>query len=257
VIRIFSYGGGVQSTAALVLAARRVIDFPVFVFSNVGDDSENPDTINFVNEVAKPYAAENGIEFVELGGKQTLLESLYRRERSVHIPVRMNNGAPGRRGCTTDYKVRRIARFTRQRGATESTPTVVGMGISTDEFHRMRTSSGIPWQTLAYPLIDLRLSRSDCAQLIADAGLPVPPKSSCWFCPMKRKADWQELHDTKPLLFAASVELEKMLNVRREKLGRDPVWLSNTRRPLDEAIGNERQLPSESDPGCEAGYCMV
>ena len=39
-LRSFSYGGGVQSTAALVLACRREIDFPLFIFANTGDDSE-------------------------------------------------------------------------------------------------------------------------------------------------------------------------------------------------------------------------
>lgn len=42
-LRVFSYGGGVQSTAALVLAAQGRIDFPAFVFANVGEDSEHPD----------------------------------------------------------------------------------------------------------------------------------------------------------------------------------------------------------------------
>lgn len=45
-IRAFSYGGGVQSTAALVLAAQGIIDYPLFLFSNVGDDSEHPGTLS-------------------------------------------------------------------------------------------------------------------------------------------------------------------------------------------------------------------
>lgn len=57
-LRTFSYGGGVQSTAALVLPAQARIDFPVFLFSNVGDDSEHPDTLRYVEDVAKPYAAK-------------------------------------------------------------------------------------------------------------------------------------------------------------------------------------------------------
>ena len=43
-LRVFSYGGGVQSTAALVLASQHKIDFKTFLFCNVGDDSENPAT---------------------------------------------------------------------------------------------------------------------------------------------------------------------------------------------------------------------
>lgn len=46
-LRVFSYGGGVQSTGALVLAAQGRIDFPTFLFCNVGDDSEHPGTLLF------------------------------------------------------------------------------------------------------------------------------------------------------------------------------------------------------------------
>jgi hypothetical protein len=43
----------------------------------------------------------------------------------------------------------------------------------------MRSDSGIAHERVAYPLIDLRLDRAACVQIIRQAGLPVPPKSSC------------------------------------------------------------------------------
>ncbi|MEU8804899.1 hypothetical protein AB0C35_45775, partial [Spirillospora sp. NPDC048819] len=59
-IRAFSYGGGWQSTAALVLAAQGHIDFDRFLFANVGDDSEHPATLRYIREHAAPYAAAHG-----------------------------------------------------------------------------------------------------------------------------------------------------------------------------------------------------
>lgn len=53
-LRTISYGGGVQSTALLVLAATGRIDFTTFLMSNVGDDSEHPDTLTYVHDVAVP-----------------------------------------------------------------------------------------------------------------------------------------------------------------------------------------------------------
>lgn len=41
-MRVFSFGGGVQSTAVLVLSAHGVLPYKQFIFSNVGDDSEHP-----------------------------------------------------------------------------------------------------------------------------------------------------------------------------------------------------------------------
>src|SRR5947209_1941983 len=49
-LKVFSFGGGVQSTAALVLAARGEIDYQTFLFANVGGDSENPETLRYVRE---------------------------------------------------------------------------------------------------------------------------------------------------------------------------------------------------------------
>ena len=53
-LRSISYGGGVQSTALLVLAAQKRIDFRTFLMANVGDDSENPGTLRYLEEYAKP-----------------------------------------------------------------------------------------------------------------------------------------------------------------------------------------------------------
>lgn len=50
-LRVFSFGGGVQSTAALVLQAQGKIDFDMFVHANVGDDSEHPDTVAYMRDV--------------------------------------------------------------------------------------------------------------------------------------------------------------------------------------------------------------
>jgi hypothetical protein len=244
-IRIFSFGGGVQSTAALVLAAQGVIDFPTFVFANVGEDSENPETLAYVEAHAKPFAAASGIELVEIrkewrdGRDVTLLQSIHAGERSLSIPVRMSgSGAPGNRGCTGDFKIKPLAKFAKERGATGIDPAILGLGISLDEFQRMRNDSGFSWVQHEYPLIQLRLDRAACMALIERAGLPLPPKSSCWFCPMHNTAQWAEMRRRRPELFEQAAALEDTLNARRLMLGKDPVWM-------------------HFEDSCESGYCMV
>jgi hypothetical protein len=123
----------------LVLAAQRRIDFPVFLFANVGEDSEDPATLEYIERYAKPYAAENGIRLVELRRKRRdgSTEMLYGRltragSRSLPIPVRMSNGAPGTRSCTSDFKIRVVGRWLKANGATEANPATVGIGISLD-----------------------------------------------------------------------------------------------------------------------------
>lgn len=260
-LRAFSFGGGVQSMAALVLAAQGKIDFPTFLFSNVGEDSENPETLSYFRQIAVPYAEQHGVTLHELrkprrgGGDDTLLDNVLRVQRSVPIPVRMASGAPGRRNCTTTFKVRVIANWLKHHGATPEQPAVLGLGISMDEFQRMRTHSGFDHYTLDYPLIAERLRREDCQRIIRDAGLDVPPKSSCWFCPFHKVGDWVEMRRHQPALFQKSVELESLLNRRRDTLGKDHVFLCNRRKPLDEAIPADATDAVEADGGCESGYC--
>lgn len=253
-MRVFSFGGGVQSTAALVLAAQGRIDYRVFLFANVGDDSENPDTLAYVRDVSAPYALANGLELIEIrrqtNGGETLYQRTLRETRSIKIPVRMRNGAPGARSCTQDYK-RAVIRRHLGTGA-----HVVALGISWDEVHRMRTDSGYKNITNEYPLIDLRLARFDCLRIVREAGLPQPPKSSCWFCPFHSTAAWQELRRKRPLLFEAAADLETKLNEKRAALGKDKVYLTSKGGSLRDVIADQPSLIDDDD-NCESGYCMV
>lgn len=264
-LEVFSYGGGVQSTAALILAAQGKINYRVFLFCNVGEDSEHPETLRYVREIASPYAQTHGLTFIHLQKtrRNGEVESIYQRltrpeSRSIGIPVRMSNGAPGNRTCTVDFKILVVARWTKQHGATKETPAMVGLGISLDEFQRMRTDSGIAHERLAYPLIDLRLDRSACIEIIRQAGLPVPPKSSCWFCPFHTMQVWQHMRQEQPDLFEKAVKLEQSINARRLHLGRDEVWLCRKLKPLDKATTDHVQTSLfDDDPPCESGYCFV
>jgi hypothetical protein len=274
-IRAISYGGGVQSTALLALAAAGRINFPLFLFANVGDDSEDPRTLDYVRDVATPYAATHGIDLVELrrikrdGTTATIVSEIERPgSRRVGIPVFMSNGAPGNRSCTSEFKIRVIAREVRRRGATDDDPAIVGVGISLDESHRANTRRAEKGERIVYPLIGvgeetgLRLTRADCRRIIADAGLPIPPKSSCYFCPFHRLSTWVELRRDRPDLFARAAQLEDTINATRDRLGKDHVRLTQTGLPLTEAVDDpDAQLLLDLDDGeggsCDSGFCFT
>lgn len=264
-VRVISTGGGVQSTAMLVLAAQGEIDYRTALFCNVGDDSENPATLEYLERYAKPYCDLHGIELIELqtklrdGTTDTIVKRLERQKRTVHIPMRMSgNGAPGNRSCTFDFKIKQVAKWTKAHGATVDHPASVALGISIDEYQRMKSST-VPHQVSDYPLIDRRLSRQDCMALIAGAGLPVPPKSSCFFCPFATPVYWSRLRKNEPELFAKAVELERMVNAKRDAMGRDEMWMSSALKPLDEAFSDDGQLDmfeDDTEGTCDiGGYC--
>jgi hypothetical protein len=334
-IRAVSYGGGVQSTALLVLAAERRIDFPLFLMANVGDDSEHPDTLAFVRLFAQPWADEQGIEMHVLerkrrdGSAETLMGRLIDpkkcpvckgvgsvftdrtddsavcagcegiglvESRSLPIPVRMSNGAPGNRSCTADFKIAVTGKELKRRGATADNPATIGIGISLDEIQRAANRKVDAHERVVYPLIGigeetgLKLRRSDCERVIRETVLspamtaharsvadglppkvrqqlertgftrfPIPPKSSCYFCPFHKEAAWSDLARDRPDLFEKSVQLERTLNKRRAMLGKAPVFLTRFARPLDEVINDGQELLPllSDDAGCDSGWCMT
>jgi hypothetical protein len=266
-VRAFSFGGGVQSTAALVLAADRRIDFPLFVYANVGDDHE-PETLRYVREVAKPYADEHGIELVEVergGVNKSLLHKIERLETSVPIPMRMDgSGAPGNRTCTQDFKIEPVARLLKARGATKEHPAIIGLGITVDEIQRVRSAydKRVPVQRRDYPLVRLELTRQNCLNVIEAGGLPRPPKSACFFCPYHSVEQWQKLRRDRRPEFDRAVALERSMQARRAALGKDPVWLTDQgarhKITLDRLVGHDQMtLDDEHVDNCDEGFCFT
>ena len=279
-MRTFSFGAGVQSTAVLVLQAQGRLPEPydAFLFANVGDDSEHPDTLRYYREIHVPYAEKHGIHLEEVrrvkrdGTTPTIYQELLDLpdSRGAGIPVYMSNGAPGRRSCTADFKIHVIRKWQRQNGSSKENPAVCGLGISMDEIQRARTDSGFPDQTLDYPLLDLRLRRIDCYQIIEEAGLPKPPRSACYFCPFHSMEAWRTLKRETPDLFQKAVELEEAINVKRARLvatnlvtGQQPnlrseqVWLTRKLRPLDQVVDDQLVLDLDGPDGCDTGSCFT
>lgn len=267
-LTVISYGGGVQSTAMVVLAAHGKLPYQVdaALFSNVGDDSEHPATLEYVRNEAMPRAAALGFPIHELiktkkdGTTETLMQRLTKvGGNSIPIPAYMTGGAPTNRACTADWKISVVGKWLKANGASSKDPATVCIGISTDEIQRVNPTTAPAYERIVYPLIDLEMDRSACQQVIADHGWPVPPKSSCYFCPFHRPQVWSEMRRDEPDLFIKSVELERQLIEKRKAIGKDPVYLTRLGKPLDEAIDEAQDmLPTAVDWGmCDSGHCMI
>lgn len=256
-IRLFSYGGGVQSNAVLVLAAKREIDVKTFVFANTGHDSESRKTLDYIENVARPYAEKHGIEMVEVAKKGMTLyqHAISDKNRTIPIPMRMSNGAPGTRKCTSDWKIKPIQRYAKSLGATSEEKALIGIGISMDEVQRAKDSL-VEYQEHEFPLLDLRVSRMECANIIREANLPVPPKSSCWFCPYKKIREWRDLANDEPELFDKACELEAKLEAKRGGLGKDRLYLTDKCMPLADVVAADGQLDLFEAEEC-SGYCWT
>lgn len=250
-IHATSYGGGVQSTALLVLMATGQLGEDwgpgkgIAIFANTGDDSEHPATLAYVRNVAMPYAASHGIELVEVKHATETLYQKTLRQKGVTIPMRLPSGAPANRGCTRDFKIAPINRELKRRGATKANPAIVALGISVDEYQRMKSGG-------CYPLIERRMDRAACEALIRDEGLPLPGKSACWFCPWTSPARWKVMLKSDAALFNRAVQFERDVNAK----GTVTVYLTDAGKPLDIAIVDDGQTSLFDGASCDiGGYC--
>lgn len=267
-IRVFSFGGGVQSVSTIALQALGKLPaaYDAYIFANVGADSENPATLRYIKDVAKPFMADHGIAFVEVQkAGPTLRDVIMSDRKSVVVPAFVRDGAKVRRlkrNCTDDFKIAVIDKYIASLGVTHAE---VGLGISLDEFRRVRDTDwhdSFGGQRLGfnkrreYSLIDLRMSRADCKAAIDSAGLPEPPKSSCFYCPFKKVNEWIEFRKEEPELFAQAVEIDRRIT-EKETSVQGRAFLHRYATPLEDAVANQLSIEDYENDNCEDGYCMV
>ena len=248
-----SFGAGVQSVALAVLNATGRVQprADLAVFADPG--SEEQETYRLL-PVYEAWLAEQRYPLITVRSQRGRLRD-YVWHRSTVIPAyAASSGAPGRRQCTVDWKIMPIRRYARLLGAKVLT---VQLGISFDEWHRMR-DSGARWVTNCYPLVDMQLSREDCRRIIREVGLPEPPKSHCVFCPYQSLASWQRRAIECPDEFEQCAQLEDRINERQRERGRTALYLSRTLRPLRQVCsGDQLTLDQVLLDECEGGYCFV
>jgi len=147
-----------------------------------------------------------------------------------------------KRQCTREYKVQPLTRYLYDRYPGDCIRLM--LGISVDECHRMRDSSAARIEHV-YPLVDRRLTRWQCRDIIERAGLAVPWKSSCWFCPFRTVVSQWVLVQRYPDLAGMARVLEDRINADRRIRGKDEIVVLRT-------DGVEEQVDF-----CEAGFCDV
>lgn len=248
-----SFGAGVQTTALLVLIAEGRWPRPdAIVFADTGQ--EHVETYTYMAEVSGPYARKHDLPIVVLGSEWRT--NHYAADLETYcLEHRM---LPGTwvRWCTDRYKVRPIHRYhKRVMGATAANPVESWIGISTNEAKRARPSA-VPYEVKRYPLIEMVISRDQCEDIIASAGLPVPPKSGCWFCPFMKQSSWRALKRRDPEKFGRALALESNARGADGSSKYLPMF-----GPLT-TIAAQDELPGfdaaiEDEGGCVTGNCFV
>jgi len=235
---VISYGGGVQSTALVVLSVLEGWDVDEIVHVDLVD-AESPATRRYVARFREWLRGAYGrdITVIERNMYQDMLDD----PGFTPVPWRGKFQAfMLSRQCTRQYKVAPLQRYLYDRYPGECIRLM--LGISVDEYHRMRDSSAARIEHV-YPLVDRRLTRWQCREIIERAGLEAPWKSSCWFCPYRNARSLSALIRRYPHLVEMADALEHRINAERRRRGQDEIIVLRV------------DMSAEQDDFCDAGFC--
>jgi hypothetical protein len=190
---VLSFGGGVNSTALAILLAQQGWHGHI-VFCDTG--AEYDETYHFL-QVFDGWLSQHRLSITRLGAEY--------REEHYKMPLTRAMEQYGQipliraRWCTTAYKIDPLRRWCTEHGYDPDADVMVG--IAYDEAHRQPGK--------IRPLVEWRITRDMCAQIIRGAGLPVPRKSGCWFCPFQSYSQLRHLFLERPDRFAWMIWIEQ------------------------------------------------
>jgi hypothetical protein len=237
---VISYGGGVQSTALIVLAVLEGWDIDEIVHVDLLG-AESPATREYVARFREWLRRDHGRDITIIG--RDLYGDMLARPGFTPVPWHgRREKFMLKRQCTREYKVQPLTRYLYDRYPGDCIRLM--LGISVDEYHRVRDSSAARIDHV-YPLVDRRLTRWQCREIVERAGLAVPWKSSCWFCPYRSSVSQWALVQRYPDLLGMARELEDRINTERRLRGRDEIVVLRS----DTGV--------EQGDFCEAGFCDV
>jgi hypothetical protein len=255
---VVAYGLGVNSTAMLAEFAARGIRPDLILFADTG--GEKPETYAYLC-VIRPFLAQAGFPDVTVVRYRPRTAPYYTLEQQCLHTGTLPSLAYGGKSCSLKYKrtcqddfILRVypephvrqsgGRVVRAIGydASERRRVVKAIGLDAGEHHRVRWQTRLPaaGQKLSrdqrldrdyfvywYPLYEWGFDRPRCAEVIRAAGLPVPMKSACFFCPASKKQEilWLREHHPDLLERALAIEDNAQANLTSVKgLGRSYSW---------------------------------
>ncbi len=221
-VTVVSYGGGTNSTAMLVQMARLGEQIDAVVFADTG--GERPETYAHIQAVDQ-WLCDHGYQPITMVRQTTYVgdKLVTTLEDECLQGKRLPGIAYGFGSCSDKWKQRPFKAWLRDSGITDAT---VCFGFDADEPHRAnrgdRHDSGY---VKRYPLIEWKWGRDECVAAIADAGLPQPGKSACFFCPSSKPREILDLRNKHQDLFARALTMEANADLHTIKgLGRNFSW---------------------------------
>jgi hypothetical protein len=222
-MQIVSYGGGTNSTAMLIEMIKRgeLCDF--ITFADTG--GERPETYKYV-EMFSEYLTKNGYPGIEIVKKVDKNGNVLTLEQNCLNEKMLPSIAYGFKSCSHKYKIQPQNKFynnndlAKQEWKNGNKITKL-IGYDADEYHRAKIAQDDKYN-YRYPLIEWNIGRDECIEIIKNADLQLPGKSSCFFCPNSKK---QEILSLPCNLQARAIAMEENAELTHIKgLGRNYSW---------------------------------
>lgn len=219
-----SYGGGVNSTALMLLLKREGVDFEAVFADHGGDYPETYEYIRYLHELGHPITVIKP----NASGCSTIEEYALKYRILPSMQVRW---------CTRKFKIEPLMNYYEK-------PCIEYIGFSADERRRADRYHRTTWRRwkrgteVRFPLVKRGITRQGCINIIKDAGLQVPIASGCWFCPFMSKLKIRKLYATYPDLYARRKRMEA------KSVERGGFYFGHEGRPMS-AIAPESMPPLE------------
>lgn len=232
-MNVVSFGGGTNSTAMLIGMWEKKIPVDLILFADTG--AEMPHTYEHL-EIMSRWLKEHGmpeitiVENVNRKGERFTLECECLKSKSLP------SIAYGWKKCSLKHKVGPQDKYCNNYQPCidcwgKGEKVVKYIGYDAGEENRMYNAAAHDAvdqkYSKVYALIEWGWYREDCVSKINQYGIPLPGKSSCFFCPSMKKPEIKILRKTYPNLFDRAIAIENnakenLLTVKG--LGRNYSW---------------------------------
>lgn len=232
-MNIVSFGGGTDSTAMIIGMYRKGIPIDLILFADTG--GECPHTYEHIERFNEWLRQRSLPQItivwnVDKSGERLTLEQECLKSNTLP------SLAYGMKKCSLKHKAGPQDKFCNnyepckeiwERGE----KVFKYIGYDAGEERRAQHAFAIDLQDKkykkVYALIEWGWYREDCQRVIQEEGLPLPGKSSCFFCPSMKKPEIKELKRKYPNLFDRAIAIEENAQeslVSVKGLGRDYAW---------------------------------
>jgi|ETNvirnome_2_130_1030620.scaffolds.fasta_scaffold08995_2 hypothetical protein len=247
---ILNYGMGVDSTAMLIELVERGEAPDLIIFADTG--SEKPETYAYL-PIIEGWLQDRGLELTIVRRGMSRPSKTGPGYDTIEGQCLQNKTLPslafGHGKCSLKWKAQPMDKWLNSWGPAmlawangEKVVKLIGYDCSRADLRRSKrgekriaVNGPDPKFIFHHPLQRWGWTRPDCIERIERAGLLIPPKSACFFCPASKPEELRDMAETNPELFARAIAIEDNAQVSLTSI--PGLWRKQSWRGWAEAEG--------------------